>query len=113
MWQRNCLFIAVCLAGAGLVGNTLLRRERIASGQRPGARGQDPRARDQMPDGFAKSVGKLNATFRDHWQAQGIESAPAADHLTIARRLSLAMVGTVPSLEEVRALEAVPEEQRV
>src|SRR6185295_13277272 len=43
----------------------------------------------------------------------GLEPAPSADQLTIARRLSLALVGTVPSLEEIRALEAVPAEQRV
>ena len=26
MWARNCLFIVVCLTGASLVANTLLRR---------------------------------------------------------------------------------------
>src|SRR5262249_32808791 len=32
---------------------------------------------------------------------------------TIARRMSLALAGTIPSLEEIRTLEAVPEAQRI
>ena len=40
-------------------------------------------------------------------------SAATADSLQIARRLSLALCGTVPSVEELRALERVPEDQRV
>src|SRR5262245_61355850 len=101
MWARNCLFIAVCLAGAGLVANTLLRRDRTV--------------RPQIAD-LGKSrtaVDQLNADFREHWQSQGLEPAPRADDLTIARRLSLALVGTVPSLEEIRALEAVPKAARI
>lgn len=38
---------------------------------------------------------------------------PKADSLLVARRLSLGLAGTVPSLEDVRALERVPEARRV
>ena len=37
---------------------------------------------------------------------------PAADDLTIARRLSLALIGTVPSLEEIRRWK-VPADERI
>ena len=56
---------------------------------------------------------RLNAEFKQQWQESHLASAPRADDLAIARRLSLALVGTVPSLEEIRALEAVPVKDRV
>ncbi|MEL6107325.1 MAG: DUF1549 domain-containing protein [Planctomycetota bacterium] len=42
----------------------------------------------------------------------GLRSAPAADWLTICRRMSLALVGSGMSLEEIRALEQHPPEMR-
>lgn len=111
MWARNCLFIVVCLVAAGLVANTLLRRERV---QEP--RSLEARAVGAGTDGgddLAVSVEKLNAEFHEYWQSEGLEVAPSADHLTLARRLSLALVGTVPSLEEIRALETEPAERRL
>lgn len=39
--------------------------------------------------------------------------APRAENLTIARRISLALVGSGLSLEEIRALALVPEEQQI
>src|SRR5438105_4610519 len=102
MWARNLLFFVVCLAGAGLVANTLLRRERIA----------EPRALPTHGE-FTATLEQLNIEFRQHWQDGGFEPVPRADDLTIARRLSLALTGTVPSLEEIRALEAAPQAARV
>lgn len=55
----------------------------------------------------------VDAAFMHEWRQKGIEPAPAADALSIARRLSLALTGSIPSLEEVRALEKQPEEARV
>src|SRR2546423_8723603 len=103
MLARNCLFIAVCLAGSGLVANTLLRRERVPQ----------PRLLQPDRDRFAASLDQLNAEFQESWQAKELQAAPRADDLTIARRLSLALIGTVPSLEEIRALEAVAPADRI
>ncbi len=56
-------------------------------------------------------------TIREQWQLQiknaGLTAAPPADWLTVCRRLSLAMVGSGLSLEEIRSLESLPENQRV
>lgn len=38
--------------------------------------------------------------------SSGIKEAPAADDLTVLRRLSLALTGTIPSLEEIRRFES-------
>ena len=123
MWAKNALFIAVCLAGAGLMANSLLRVGRI---ERPATfepgrfettdvstaanRGapKEPAAND-----WATTLDALNGEFREHWKKQGLQTAPRPDDLTIARRLSLSLVGTVPSLEEIRAFEAVKYEERL
>jgi hypothetical protein len=104
MWVRNLLFVAVCLAGAGLVGDTLLRRERVA---------QLSEAETAGAEEIASSLEQLNSEFRSYWKEKGLDVAPRADDLTIARRLGLALVGTAPSLEEIRALEAVPQDSRI
>lgn len=57
------------------------------------------------------------ATIRSQWEAQiassGLSAAAPADWLTVCRRLSLALVGSGMSLEEIRTLERVDESQRI
>jgi hypothetical protein len=121
MWAKNALFIAVCLAGAGLIANSLLRRDRI---DRPGSfepgrfvtpvsTSTEAASPHEPASDWAPALDQLNAEFRQHWKKKGLEVAPRADDLTLARRLSLSLVGTVPSLEEIRALEAIPPDQRL
>jgi len=113
MWARNGLFAAVCLAGIGFVAHTLLRQNRVSQ---PASFDASRVSLTTLPassnNDWTQTLQRLNAEFRDHWQAKGLAPAPPADDLTLARRLSLALVGTVPSLEEIRALEAVPKEAR-
>ena len=49
---------------------------------------------------------KFEAWFEAHWAEEQIAPAAEADELTILRRLSLALHGTVPSLIELRQFEA-------
>lgn len=98
MWKRNLLFVMLCVAGLGSLSATLLTRERITT----------PLNFD--PHRYARSdyrevVEGVNREFRDHWASQGIQPTPPADMLLVARRLSLGLTGTIPSLEEIRALE--------
>jgi len=51
--------------------------------------------------------------FASEWKKAGLEPAERADDLTLIRRLSLGLTGTIPSLQEIRALEAQPEDERV
>lgn len=68
--------------------------------------------RPALPDAVAAeekldaAVSRLNAEFQRKWQAEGVEVAARADDLAILRRLSLALFGTVPSLEDIRRFEA-------
>jgi hypothetical protein len=130
MWARNLLFIGISLAGLLAIGDQLLRRNRIdrPASLEPGrfalasapvrtsagatADGQSWPA-ERQPGDIGVTLARLNAEFRQQWQAKGLAAAPRADDLTIARRLSLALTGTVPSVEEIRALERVPTDQRL
>jgi hypothetical protein len=106
MWKRNLLFAVLCLAGLGSLSAMLLTRERIADPVQ-----FDPQ-RFQRPE-YRTVVDKVNREFREHWQAQGITPAARADVLQVARRMSLGLTGTVPSLEEIRALEQKRPEDRL
>lgn len=55
---------------------------------------------DLMP-----AVARLDQWFENYWKSEGVTPSAPADDLTVLRRLSLALFGTVPSLEEIRAFE--------
>ncbi len=55
----------------------------------------------------------VNSQFAAHWRDAAVEPAPTADTLTLCRRLSLALTGTIPSFEELRMLEHVAEPDRI
>lgn len=55
---------------------------------------------------LAPAIQRLNDHFHKQWQDEGVSVAQPADELTVLRRLFLALFGTVPSLEEIRAFEA-------
>jgi len=106
MGRRDVLLWSVVgLAGLALAAN-LLRRERIVE---PAS--YVPVA--ERPADFQQLVDRVNAEFQAAWREQQLETAPRADHLTLARRLSLGLTGTIPSLEELRRLEKVPELERL
>src|SRR5690242_5772224 len=108
MLARNALFLAVCLIGTTLVASTLLRQNLSE------VEGPDAAARRGLPtQEWDLTLERLNDEFEGHWQAQNLTPTPAASDLTLARRISLALVGTAPSLEEIRALEALPEGERI
>ena len=52
------------------------------------------------------AVQKVDAELERVWQAQGVTPAAPATDLQVLRRLSLALHGTLPSLEELRVFQA-------
>ncbi len=106
MWKRNLLFLCFCTLGVGGVASALLRTDRI----------QPPvtfRAQRLQETDLGELVQQVDGLFQQQWRSSGLQSALRADDLTLARRLTLGLTGTAPSLEEIRALEAVPREERV
>lgn len=69
-----------------------------------------PKAAERVPtatdDKLHESVSRVNQWLRDHWARQGVEPANPADDLTVYRRLTLALFGRIPSLEEITAFQA-------
>jgi len=100
-YGRHIVFAAVCLLALGVLSANLLSRE----GTPP------PRLhpqRELASDDFRNAVIAVDTAFQAAWSEAKLEAAPKANDLTIARRLSLALTGTVPSLEEIRTLESLP-----
>jgi hypothetical protein len=106
VWKRNLLFILLCLVGTAVLAGALLRSDRIEA-----PAGFGPNRLRQTDLGAV--VERVDREFQELWLSKGLQHAPRADDLTIARRLSLGLTGTVPSLEEIRALESVPEGDRI
>jgi len=105
MWWRNVFFIAVVVAaGAGIRASLTpqaTQTRRIDLSPAP------------VADDWHATVRAVDAAFRRLWDENGLSPALPAPDLTIARRLSLALTGTIPSLEEIRQFEAAPRESRL
>lgn len=98
--------IALCLLATGTVVASLWSPKPL-----PKPTHFDP-AKYQTSD-FQSTISQLNSQFTKKWTDRGLTPTPRADNFTIIRRLSLGLTGSVPSLEELRALEKVPSDQRV
>jgi hypothetical protein len=102
---RDIVFLVVALGGAGALAAGLLRPLARAS------------ARPSQPIVGAAVLGpivdQVDATFRHKWTEQGLVPAAPAPELAVMRRLSLALCGTIPSLEEIRRFEARPASGRI
>jgi hypothetical protein len=105
-WMRNLLFLGLVGGGTVLLGVHLLppRVARPLTSYDAGAY--------QEPD-FRATVQRVDTSFRQQWTSAGVRPAAPAPDLLVARRLALGLMGTVPSLEEIRQLEALPPEARL
>ena len=106
LWLRNLLFVGLVGGGLAALGISLVPPR----GPNP-VTGYDP---DTHRDaGFHVTVEKVNASFRKQWAAESLTPANPAPNLVAARRIALGLMGTIPSLEEVRRLEALPADRRL
>ena len=105
-WLKNLLFIGLVLGGGvALVANLMPPRK-----MKP-ITSYDAQAY-RKPE-FRSTVEHVDESFRRQWASEGIKPAQPASDLQIARRLSLGLMGTVPSLEEIRQIESLPREERM
>ena len=106
IWKRDLLFL-------GLVGGGLLA---VGAGLLPPRAARAPAASQAILDqgqDLREIIKQVNNSFRQQWSTAGVPVAEPATELLVARRLSLGLMGTVPSLEEVRQFEALPAGQRL
>lgn len=106
MWLRNLILVALCVGAAGLVASRLLQRE-------PFVEPQSFSTKPFQQADFQEVVNQVNDAFAKEWKTAGLQPMPLASELTIARRLSLGLTGTIPSFEEVRALEVKTTDYRM
>lgn len=106
MWRRNLLFLVLCGSGLLALGASLSPAPRRV--------GPPPLDRaEREPGDFHRTLQRVNAVFRADWQRRNLTPAPPADDLVIARRMALALRGDIPSLEEIRQIEAAPPASRL
>ena len=104
-WVKDLLFAGLCLAGVtalvlAFVGSPDSHAEPLAA-----VRPQAPAERSNIE----AVAGQIDEALRVEQETAGVSAMGEAQMLVVARRLSLALTGTIPSLEEIRALEAEPE----
>lgn len=104
MRLRDLIFVSVILCGGLALTRGAIRPSAAGPGREPPWPGH-PELRPITDE--------LDAVFRKAWAVEGIAPAPAASELAVMRRLSLALTGSIPSLEEVRRFESRPEGERV
>ncbi len=100
---RNLLFLVVC--GTALVA--------FKASVFPSA-DVEPRAAVRTDaQSLRPTVERIDAAFAESWRRQDLTPAAPADDLAVARRMSLALSGTIPSLEEIRRFESLPSDGRL
>lgn len=105
MGVRDLLFIGLVLGGgAGLAAS--LYPPRLD------ARPETRSVRKPVDDGLSRTVQRVDASVRRRWAAESLAPAPPAPETAVLRRLALALTGAIPSLEELRRLETLPEGRR-
>ncbi len=104
MWAKNLLCAAILLSGIALLTGSILP-----------IRPHEPRPIIRLERELSQQavVQQVDAAFATAWRGVNIEPAPPADDLIVARRMSLALVGSIPSLEDIRHLESLPADRRL
>ena len=110
---KNVIFCVTVLAGVALVywwinpniSATALSMSELATAQRL----SDPSV--QVDD--AEALSALNDAFQSDWEQARISPASSAPPLKIARRLSLGLSGSIPSVQEIRVLQQQPDHEQI
>lgn len=108
-WWRNAAFALLVAGAVGSLLYFLNWPSGLLGTPRPAPALSAPRP--STPD-TAHVIAKIDALFAQDWQAAGVAPTPRAPDLAVARRLSLALTGSIPSVAEIRRLEATPAEDR-
>lgn len=105
-FKKNLLMFASITSVTLLVCAAMFSKDRVP----------DPRswAQSQADQPDIDSVARqIDQVFLNRWQSAGVEPADPADRLKIIRRVSLGLTGSIASLEEIRRIEQIPEQQQI
>src|SRR4051794_17350359 len=101
MGFRDLFFVAVVSGGVGALGMELSRST---------GRISPPAEAVRKVSGLRSVVERVDSAIRRG--GAGVDAPPASE-LAVMRRLSLALTGSIPSLEEIRRFEARPSGSRL
>ena len=102
VWLRTLLFLGVSAGAVSLAVALIWRAPLETTGDIPAL---DPE--------ILSVAGAVDVEFAQAWARQGVKPAALADEFVVIRRLSLGLLGTIPSYEEIRLARQVPEANRV
>ena len=105
MWHRDVLFLSLVVIGVAFTGTRLFQAQHLKVDHKPLSQATKADLR-QVAD-------KVNQEFQKHWTEAKLSPTPRASNLAIIRRMSLALTGTLPSLEEIRVVENLKEEKQL
>ncbi|WP_395737352.1 DUF1549 domain-containing protein [Prosthecobacter sp.] len=100
LWLRNALILGA-LAAAAFWGIAQLLTPPVEV-----PRSTVTLATAKLAD-IQSTAQSVDADFAKAWTQQGLAPVAKADDLTLMRRLSLALTGSIPSLQELRTLESI------
>lgn len=101
LWLRNALILGALAAGAfwGMA-------ELLAPPVDKVSKNYGRLTLDEL-DSTYDTARQVDADFAKTWLPQQLQPTAKTDDLTLVRRLSLALTGSIPSLQEIRMLESV------
>ncbi len=102
---RDIFFVGVVGVGALAMGAGLTRQREPVPPQ--------PSVKTALKADTEPIVKSVDDSFHKRWAAAKMVPSEKAGDLVLMRRLSLALCGTVPSIEEIRRFESRPSETRV
>lgn len=100
LWLRNAVILGALAAGAAWGIGELLTPPVMHASSHVGL------SKAALAD-IQTTAEAVDADFAKDWSQKQLQPAPRADDLTLVRRLSLALTGSIPSLQEVRMLESL------
>lgn len=110
MLKKHLLFWTIVVAGLAYLANDILRIGRTAAAR---DRRAAPQALPVRSSEESLLISSIDADFRAEWSAENLSPAARASDLLVLRRLSLGLMGVIPSLEEIRAFERLPADERI
>jgi hypothetical protein len=106
MLLRNLFFI--CFLIGGIIG---IRAMLFPAPVPPHVTHFDPSTIEA--DDFRTLIERVDAAIATDYSKDALQAAPPANPLTVMRRLHLALLGSIPSLQEIRQFEAYQGEHRL
>jgi hypothetical protein len=103
---RDLVFLGLVGGGLAILGTNLIPPARPTP-----TTGHDSRSYQSLE--FRRAVSQVDHLFEQHWETEKLAAAQPAPDLIVARRLALGLMGTIPSLEELRQFESLPPAERI